>query len=318
MGWISYTNESKKRDRKGRKKDWINSRWVWFIGQGNKNISVSISSSPSFGWGLSTSGCEGDVLLQFWFIFTFYINFSNVFPEWFYAKEYNQFSDEINKNRKSEYSSDGINKYWSTVKQTDNKKLKGRDRTKEKGWIRTGSRELSLRFHHYSMWWNIWSDDNSWSSRTPKFKRGSIDFQRLLKGRDKCESTLVEERFGEVKMPEGKYLCKINQKHYKRIYQRWPSKYWDIFEFEFGYYDDKKDWVITPVPHWGKGENSYDCGMDGTYSISLSSEVKSLEDANKKVIESCIRDREKYGNVDFSSVNGIENGIVRKNLIGEF
>jgi len=302
MGWIHYTNEAKRksnRTKEGKRKTWINSRWSWFIGKyGNKSIDIQITSTPNFGWGIEFDGSEGEVSFRFWLLLKFYINFQGIFAEWVFTKEYNSCADK-EKNPK------------------ENKKLRGKQKTKEKGWIRTATRELSLSFHNYSMWWDIWNDSSVWTRDTKKWRHGSIDFQKLLKGKDKVKNELVFEKTGEIQMPEGKYLCKINKKHYKRTYQRWFSKEWDRFEFKFGY-DDNGEWIQTPIPHWGKGENSYDCGMDGTYSISLSSEVDNLEDAQKNIIKSFMRDRKRYGSIDFSKISGIEDGVVKKNLIGEF
>lgn len=311
MGWIKYYNYAKEKGDKS----WINSRWVWFIGNGNKDVSVQITSNPRFGWGLSIEGCEREVSIDFWFILKFYITFTGVFPEWVYAKEYNEFADEANKALRK-MDSDQSEKIWSNKK--NHQKLKGRFRTKEKGWIRTGKRDLSLRFHHYSMWWNVWRNDDSWSSDTPKWRCGSFDFVKLLKGKDKVDREVVFNGFDEIEMPEGKYMCKIDYTKFKRKYTRWFPKVWHRFQFEFGYTDKNGKWVITPVPHWGKGENSWDCGMDGTYSVSLGSGVKTLKEAKAEVVKSCMRDREKYGNVDFSNVTGIENGYITTNLIGQF
>ena len=326
MGWISYSNRKKNNSKTD--KSWINSRLVWFIGQGEKDIAISVRSKPSFGWGITICGSEGDVSFRFWLLLSFYVNFSRVFPEWVYAKEYNQFADkEASSAREKkdaqereigflENKPSGYAKEYYDIKKK-NEKLKGRKRTKEKGWIRTGRRELSLSFHHYSMWWNIWRDDDSWSSDTPWYISGSIDFVRLLKGKDKVDKELESTIFDEIQMPEGKYMCKINHNKYTKRFSRWWPEKWNRFEFEFGYNDADGNWVTTPVPHWGKGENSYDCGMDGTYSTSLGSGVKNIVEAKEKVVNSCMRDRERYGDVDFSNVSGIENGYVMANLIGQ-
>lgn len=58
--------------------------------------------------------------------------------------------------------------------------------------------------------------------------------------------------------------------------------------------------------------------MDGTYSISLGSGINNLDEAKLAVIQSCLRDRERYGKVDFSNISGIEDGYVKINLIGQF
>ncbi len=253
MGWLKYTNYTKEKNNKSL----IDSRWVWFIGSGNKDISLQITSTPHFGWGFETDGSNGEVNIHFWFLLKFYLSFNYIFPEWFYIKEYNSFEDKDDK-------------------PNDNKKLKGKLRTRDKGWIRTASRDISLRFHNYSMWWNIWRDDSGWSSDVPKWRHGNLDFQRLLKGKDNVTKELVFEKNDFIEMPEGLYSCKITQNKFTKKYQRWFSQSWTRFEFEFGYKNNLGEWIMTPVPHWGKGENSYDCGMDGTYSISLSNEICSL------------------------------------------
>ena len=309
MSWISYTNYTKEE----RNKSLINSRWVWFIEEGNKNISLQIVSTPSFGWGVDVNGDEGSVMFQFWFILTFYMSFDRIFPEWVYAKEYNQFADKDIEHL--ERLGDGQKKEWTT---SNNINLKGRERTNKKGWIRTTRKELSIRFHHYAMWWSIWTDSDSWSSGTPKWRSGSLDFQRLLKGNDKVTNETVFEGNDKIEMPEGIYLCKIDYKKYTKTYQRWFTTTWNRFQLEFGYEDDNGEWIKTPIPHWGKGESSWNCGMNGTYSISLSSEVSTLEEAKERVKESCMGDRKRYGSIDFNEVSGIENGVVRENLIGKF
>ena len=297
MGWISYHNYAKEE----KPHSWINSRWIWFIGNGNKTVSLQITSTPHFGWGFEIDGSNGEVSIDFWFGLKFYLNFEMIFPEWIYSKEYKQFADK-------------------DEKPNSNRLLKGRKRTKDKGWIRTARRETSLRFHNYSAWWDIWRDPSGWSSDVPRWRSGSLDFKRILKGRDWVVKTVLNKHIDEIQMPEGKYLCVITLLQFDKRYQRWKSEKWHRYELEFGYRDKNDDWVSTPVIHWGKGENSWDCGMDGTYSITLSTEVKTLEEAKKKATENCLRDRERYGSIDFSNISGdaIVNGGVRKNLIQEF
>lgn len=297
MGWISYHNYAKEE----KPNSWINSRWIWFIGNGNKTVSLQITSTPYFGWGFEIDGSNGEVSIDFWFILKFYLSFEMIFPEWIYSKEYNQFADK-------------------DEKPNSNKLLKGRKRTKAKGWIRTARRETSLRFHNYSAWWGIWRDTNGWSSDVPKWRSGSLNFVKMLKGKDRVTKTTINKHIDEIQMPEGKYLCRVSLFQFDKRYQRWKSEKWHRYELEFGYEDQNGEWVSTPVVHWGKGENSWDCGMDGTYSITLSTEVKTLEDAKTAATESCLRDRKKYGSIDFSKISkeSIVNGVVRKNLIQEF
>jgi len=312
MGWTSYKNYAKDKGEKS----WINSRWTWFIGEhGNKHIDIQICSTPSIGWGVDVNGGERDVTFKFWFILKFYISFEYIFPDWVFPREYNQFADEDVKALKRE-TPEQEQKFYE--KKGNNEKLKGRARTKNKGWIRTAGREIDLSFHNYSMWWRFWTDPGSWHNGIPKWRHGSLDFVRLLKGRDKVDSELISDRMDEIEMPEGKYLCKIDYTKFTRRYKRWWPKVWHRFQFEFGYENESGEWIKTPVPHWGKGTMDYNCGMDGTYSISLSCEVKTLEEAKNHVVESCMKDRKRYGNVDFSEVKGIENGYIKSNLVGQF
>lgn len=299
MSWVHHINEGKKGTNRNRYLFYH--RWFFHFGKhDNKEISVDICSHPSFGWGLDIKGDESRVLIYLWFIFKFYIGFSGIFPEWIFAKEYNQFSDK-------------------DKKPNENKKLKGRARTKEKGWIRSASRQTSITFHDYTMWWNIWRDDNDWDNSVPKWRSGNFCPGEWIKGRDKVTSNIVDKFYAQIQMPEGIYQAEVEEIQYIKKYPRWFSKKWKRFAFKFGYHNDDGEWVDTPVVHWEKGTTSYNCGMDGTYSTSLPSYITDRAQAVSHVLMSCLKDRKKYGEIKFPrKIDGIENGIVMKNLIANF
>ncbi len=296
MGWVHHINEGKREPGKYL----FYHRWFWHIGEhGNKDISLEICSRPNFGWGLDIEGDEHRVLIYFWFIFKFYIGFSRIFPEWIYVREYNQFADKDSK-------------------PNENKKISRKLRTRDKGWIRTANRKTSIIFHNYAMWWNIWRDDNSWDSSVPKWRSGSFHPGEWIRGKDKVTSNIVDTFYAQIKMPEGIYQAEVEETQYVRKYQRWFSKKWKRFNFKFGYHKDGK-WIDTPVLHWGKGSSAHNCGMDGTYEMALSSEVKDRAKAVSKVLVSCLKTRKRYGDIDFPKpIEGIENGIVMKNLMVNF
>ena len=50
-----------------------------------------------------------------------------------------------------------------------------------------------------------------------------------------------------------------------------------------------------PVP--GKGENSWDCGEDATFSLSCPSTT--ISEAIGEMVKSCMRTRERYAGLDF-------------------
>ena len=51
--------------------------------------------------------------------------------------------------------------------------------------------------------------------------------------------------------------------------------------------------IPSGIPKNGKGENSWDCGEDATFGITMP--AKNVENAIGKTVESCLRDRKKYG-----------------------
>lgn len=293
FGRMTFNNYAKRENKL------VGSRIIWYLNN-SKDISFQVSSSPNISIGMRVSGDEGEVTFNFWLFLSFYITFSGIFPEWIYPREYNSFSDKEN-----------INSHFDS----ENKNLKGRDRTRDKGWIRSATRNLSLSFHNYCMWWEVWTGRDNKLSQS-KFRYGNIDFVKLLKGSSKFDSELIETVKTYIQMPEGKYLCHVDTVLCKRIYPRWWSSSWLRFEFKFGYLDENV-WVDTPVVMWGKGSESYNCGMDGTYSISIGA-ATNFKDAEKLALESLIRSREKTGEVDFSGIKHTENGYIMRNLIGEF
>lgn len=297
MSWTHHINEGK-----NDKRYFFYHRWFWYLGEsGHKCITLEICSNPNFSWGLDVNGSDSRVLIYFWFIWKFYIGFESIFPKWIYIKEYNQFADK----------STDLN-----VRE-QNKKLKGKAKCRETGWIPTGSRTISLSFFEYTILWDIWIDNHSWSSDTPKWRHGSFNLSRFIKGKDKVTNSNLETFTDVIKLQEGIYYMLVEHTEYIKTYQRWFTKRWTRYNFKFGYFVGDK-WIDTPVIHWGKGENSYDCGMDGTYSMSTPANIKSYIDAKDYMFKRLKTDRHKYGDIDFKNITGIEKGIVIENLIGKF
>jgi hypothetical protein len=55
--------------------------------------------------------------------------------------------------------------------------------------------------------------------------------------------------------------------------------------------------MITPIPHPGKGENSYDCEDDATYS--LTTEARNEAEAIGAMVATVMRSRQKYGGLNW-------------------
>jgi hypothetical protein len=133
--------------------------------------------------------------------------------------------------------------------------------------------------------WNLWTPHMSWSSKTPWYRNGSwYPLDTILgKVRHRVIRTVEENESVDVPMTEGVYPTKI-----RILEEGWKRKYW--------FYETKLKrchadmWV--PIPHMGKGENSWDCGEDGTYGLCCM--AKDIPEAVAKIVESSLRDRKKY------------------------
>lgn len=131
--------------------------------------------------------------------------------------------------------------------------------------------------------------DGTWSKGQPWWRSWSITTRTLL-GRTKSETTEVPGGLAEIPLPEGKYQGAWTEKHYVNRY--------------VGPLGRLRDAVLGPrqhslidldiaggIPIEGKGENSWDCGMDGLFGCS----GRTVQDAVGNAVKSVLRDRERYG-----------------------
>lgn len=149
-------------------------------------------------------------------------------------------------------------------------------RRKQREWRAT----LGVEMLHLQFAWGV--DPWMYPSRTGW--EWSCFLPDLLFGRARHSSESLEERPCVVPMPEGNYpaRCKLTRDTWKR--PRWPfakARRYAELEVEGG------------IPHPGKGENSWDCDDDATYSISC--EGDSVRAAVEKMRQSVMRSRERYG-----------------------
>lgn len=116
-----------------------------------------------------------------------------------------------------------------------------------------------------------------------------IDIPRIFTGRSKCNTEVLETGDTEVIMPEGIYPATYTIERRTWTYPRWFSKQRDSIEIK----------VLTPggIPHEGKGESSYDCGMDGTISSSVAYNG-SIREATEDMALSVLKRRQKYSRLD--------------------
>ena len=120
-------------------------------------------------------------------------------------------------------------------------------------------KQLSLAFHNNAMWWNIWTPSMSWSSTTPWYRNGSFHFDNFIFGDRKYSEKVLETRTVIIPMPERNYTATAKRllATWKRSRWPWPLK---IQRLDISMHPDNQ------IPFPGKGENSWDCDEDATYS----------------------------------------------------
>lgn len=108
-------------------------------------------------------------------------------------------------------------------------------------------------------------------------------------GRRLHESTVVAAGMCTVPMTEGNYPATWEQKRTTWRHVRWPGKALDWFVDR----SNVSVWVEVPggIPCEGKGENSWDCGMDGVFGTG----GPTLEAAIANVVRAVMRERERNG-----------------------
>lgn len=123
--------------------------------------------------------------------------------------------------------------------------------------------------------------------------RKYIDIPDKLRGRSKCTVEVLQTGETQVIMPEKAYPATYTIERRTWTYPRWFTQH-------------RTDIEITVlekggIPHEGKGENSWDCGMEGT--ISRHSEYKdSVHQAANEFAMGVLRDRQRHSRLDIYGV----------------
>lgn len=150
-----------------------------------------------------------------------------------------------------------------------------------------GERELELVFavEESTIRWNFWTPSNEWHSKTPKYRNGHLNIADFLLGPVKYSRKEVEKREVMVPMPERFYRGTATREVATWERPRWP------FPTVLSRVDiDLKD---DPIPCPGKGENSWDCDDDATYSMSTP--ARTIEQAIGIVAGDALETRRKRG-----------------------
>jgi hypothetical protein len=144
--------------------------------------------------------------------------------------------------------------------------------------------EIALKWHGGGLWWSLWHSTMEWSSRTPKWRNGHFDPTDWMFGRHVYSSEVLSTEAVEVPMPEKSYAGTVTL-----TLDTWKRPRWPLARTAYRATIDVPD----GVPHPGKGENSWDCGDDATYSLTC--QARTAEQAVGRLVESVLRSRRRYG-----------------------
>lgn len=128
-------------------------------------------------------------------------------------------------------------------------------------------REINVYWFEGALWWRFWTDPmGGWSSSWPwwrrKLQQGSFHPVDFLLGSTKLTEREISRQDVLIPMPERSYQATviIEERTWRR--PRWPFPWHRHLGADVKMYQD-------PIPHPGKGENSWDCGEDAAYSFPI-------------------------------------------------
>lgn len=134
------------------------------------------------------------------------------------------------------------------------------------------SRRIECSIHHWSLWWHLWvhphGGPDGYGGHVPRWREGSLDFQRLVLGSRQYTCANMDAPISTVvHMREGDYPVTLQRQHQEWWWPRIPKSLYCLRRDSF----DARCDIGIPFP--GKGENTYDCGEDGLYGTSFDCET---------------------------------------------
>lgn len=158
--------------------------------------------------------------------------------------------------------------------------------TKRPDQTYTNGRSIGVRFFDNAMWISLWEDPMESRSVDPKWWRFTIHFDDIFLGKTKYTKDI--EKVGEcsITMPEGEYPAS-----YEVATQIWKRPLWFAVKKRSIYFS-----LPVSIPEEGKGENSWDMGMDGTSGVGTYYN-DDLWAATKRVALNLLASRQRYGSL---------------------
>jgi hypothetical protein len=155
-----------------------------------------------------------------------------------------------------------------------------------------GKTLAGVDLHDGAIWWVIFVDRMGGQRGIPRWRHGNFNPTDWALGRRQYSKEIVEGPVEVVvPMPEGTYpaVVTIELGTWKRPRWPWPA-HRHSYSIDILKADGEPNGYI-PIP--GKGENSWDCGGDGTFSQS--GPGRTVEAAIAGIIESTLKTRRRRG-----------------------
>lgn len=147
---------------------------------------------------------------------------------------------------------------------------------------------IDVRIHDWTLWWSFLKFDWGWSHQMPKWMDGRFHPLDTLFGKTDYIKKELSKHDVVIPMPEGSYPATVefSERTWKR--QRLP---WNTHKGVYASIDMK-----VPIPHEGKGEDSWNCGKDALYGLDR--KASTIEQAVAATVETVLKSRRRYdGNV---------------------
>lgn len=159
-----------------------------------------------------------------------------------------------------------------------------------KGWYHP--RHTALRFvpHEGCLVSGEWDAHDGHHSRDDPWWRSWSITRTTILGRRSMETIDGETGTTVVPLPEGAYPATWKRREYVSRYVRFPGTLRDRINGPRRHHTISLD-IEGGIPVEGKGENSWDCGMDGVFGTSGAT----VEDSVANAVRAVLRDRKRYG-----------------------
>ena len=152
--------------------------------------------------------------------------------------------------------------------------------------LKLNNRKTGWSIHNWKLWVSLWENVMEWNSTDPKWWSFSIciDPRIWLFGDTVYKQNIIENRIVSVPMPEKCYDVNITLSedvwYHKRT--KWLNK--KLLRAHCT--------MKEPIPHPGKGTDSWNCGLDGLYGLTTT--ATTFEEAIGKIVETVLTKRRRY------------------------